>query len=271
MTANKRYHVIGVFASTTSRTIYVDNANPVVGSTQAVTFVSTNPRRRIGATPGSSTTNYFSGNIDEVRVYSGILSTGYRQNIFMIPPTFDPLTTFTGTPTLYGELTPKIQTVSLVISGITYATTGDGQGRWKTLPIITGLTNNTYNVTVNYTNIYGKTGSTIYTGGLIIALPGSTGLHIDYVPTGWTSGNIIATMTGFDPTYMIINNGGSSLYTFTGNGNFTYQFVDKRGTSGSITATTTGIDRIQPTFAGIISGATYTGNITITFADTNLS
>lgn len=57
---------------------------------------------------------------------------------------------------------------TLVISGTTYPTTGAGDGKWKTLPIITGLVNGTYNVTVNYTSIYGKTGTTIYTGGLTI-------------------------------------------------------------------------------------------------------
>lgn len=74
LVANKRYHIIGVFVSSTSRTIYVDNANPVSTTTTA-TFAATNPRRRIGRHPGSSTTNYFSGNIDEVRVYDKALNT----------------------------------------------------------------------------------------------------------------------------------------------------------------------------------------------------
>jgi hypothetical protein len=33
----------------------------------------------------------------------------------MIPPTFDTQTAFTGTPTLYGELTPKMYNINLVI------------------------------------------------------------------------------------------------------------------------------------------------------------
>lgn len=123
LSANKRYHIIGVFASSTSRTIYVDNANPVSTTTTA-TFATTNPRRRVGRHPGTSTTNYFSGNIDEVRVYKSALTAGERQNIFMIPPTFDEQTAFTGTPTLYGELPAKIRKVDLVINGITYFTTG---------------------------------------------------------------------------------------------------------------------------------------------------
>ena len=55
----------------------------------------------------------------------------------MIPPTFDVQTAFTGTPTLYGELPPKMRDVSLIISGITYQTTGANNGKWKTLPMIT--------------------------------------------------------------------------------------------------------------------------------------
>lgn len=57
---------------------------------------------------------------------------------------------------------------TLVISGTTYPTTGDGTGKWKTLPMITGLANGTYDVILNYTNVYDKTGTTIYTGGLVI-------------------------------------------------------------------------------------------------------
>lgn len=85
----------------------------------------------------STSTNYFSGDIDEVRVYNTALTTGERQNILMISPTFDTLTTYTGTPTLYGALSPKMYSINLVISGNTYSTTGDGPGRWKTNPFIT--------------------------------------------------------------------------------------------------------------------------------------
>lgn len=101
--ANKRYHIIGVFNSSTSRTIYVDNSNPVT-NTQTATFSATNQRRRIGRHPGTSTTNYYSGAIDEVRVYNKALTAEERQAIFMVPPTFDTQIAFTGTPTLYGSL-----------------------------------------------------------------------------------------------------------------------------------------------------------------------
>ena len=81
----------------------MDNTNPAT-NTQNATFSTTNPRRRIGRHPGTSTTNYFNGDIDEVRVYNKALTTEERQAIFMVPPTFDTQTAFTGTPTLYGSL-----------------------------------------------------------------------------------------------------------------------------------------------------------------------
>lgn len=55
-----------------------------------------------------------------------------------------------------------------------------------------------------------------------------TGVRIEYSSSTWTSGNVIATLTGIHPTYMIVNNFGSELFTFTGNGSFDYQFVDKQ-------------------------------------------
>lgn len=69
-----------------------------------MTFSATNQRRRIARHPGVSTTNYYSGAIDEVRMYNKVLTTGERQAIFMVPPTFDTQTAFTGIPTLYGSL-----------------------------------------------------------------------------------------------------------------------------------------------------------------------
>jgi hypothetical protein len=50
---------------------------------------------------------------------------------------------------------------------------------------------------------------------------------------------------------MIVNNYGSELYTFTDNGTFEYQYIDKQGTTGTLTATVTRIDKTVPTFAGV--------------------
>jgi hypothetical protein len=51
---------------------------------------------------------------------------------------------------------------------------------------------------------------------------------VDYDYATWTNTDVIATLTGLDPTYMIVNNYGSEFYTFTTNGTFDYQYVDKQ-------------------------------------------
>jgi len=104
-----------VFASETDRRIYVDAGTPGQ-STTGVVFSSNNPRRTVGRRAGSIITNFFSGNIDEVRVYNTALSAAEISGLYMDPPTFDILITYTGTPTLYGELTPKMHEINLVIS-----------------------------------------------------------------------------------------------------------------------------------------------------------
>jgi hypothetical protein len=127
--------------------------------TTAITLNTTTPRWTIGSYGGSTINNYFSGKIDEVRIYNKALSITQIQNIYFIPPTFDTQTVFTGTPTLYGEFTPKeyLSGTTVVISGYTIKTTTDGTGKWKTVPFTTGLANGTYNVTINYSNVYGDT------------------------------------------------------------------------------------------------------------------
>ncbi|HBB04544.1 TPA: hypothetical protein DCZ39_06765 [Patescibacteria group bacterium] len=93
--------------------------------TTSVSFsTSTSNRMTIGRMGDSSPDRYLNGAVDEVRVYDKALSQTEIDSLYMIPPTFDVQTAFTGTPTLYGEFTPKMRNVSLIINGTTYATTG---------------------------------------------------------------------------------------------------------------------------------------------------
>jgi len=55
----------------------------------------------------------------------------------------------------------------------------------------------------------------------------------------------------------VTNNSNLTSYTFTGNDTFTFEFQDAYGNTGSEIATVTGIDKTGPTFAGVISGASY--------------
>lgn len=242
--AGKWYHIVGIFASNTSRTIYVDGVQWWT-STNSVTFDTTSPEWTIGKYPGTAT-NYLSGSVDEVRIYNRVLSAAQIDELYMIPPSFDTQTVFTGTPTLYGELPEKIQTVDLVINDNIYPTTGVGNGKWKTLPMMSWLADGTYNVTLNYTNVYGKAWTTAYTNWLVI---NSTWMNISYNPSTDTTWNVVATLTGLDSSYMIINNSWSELRTFTGNGSFVRQYMDKQGTTWSKTATVTWIKSAVLTYS----------------------
>ncbi|MBU0626502.1 hypothetical protein KKG31_03800 [Patescibacteria group bacterium] len=85
---------------------------------------------------------------------------------------------------MYGTFPDEMYDVSLVISGTTYPTTGDGTGKWKSLPLSPALADGVYDVTLNYTNIYTKTGSRTYTSGLTIDLDGP---YVEYNPSTFTT------------------------------------------------------------------------------------
>ncbi len=275
--AGKWYHVVGVFSSPTSRTIYVNGVQWAT-NTVSVTLNTISQQRTVGKLPGTAT-NRFSGAIDEVRIYNRALSATEIQNLYMIPPTFDAQTAFTGTPILYGTLPPKITQIDVVISGVTLTTTtiGAGTGKRRTWPYATPFANGIYDVTLRYTNVYGITWQITYPNALTI---NTSGIIVTYTPNTRTSGDVIATLTGLDPTYMIVNNFWSQWYTFTGNGSFVYQYVDKQGTTGTTQAQVTWIDKIIPTFTGVVAGAVYTGSlsgnlylgqVSIDFTDENFS
>ncbi len=123
-----------------------------------MTLNTISQQRTVGKLPGTAT-NRFSGAIDEVRIYNRALSATEIQNLYMIPPTFDAQTAFTGTPILYGTLPPKITQIDVVISGVTLTTTtiGAGTGKRRTWPYATPFANGIYDVTLRYTNVYGIT------------------------------------------------------------------------------------------------------------------
>lgn len=129
-----------------------------------------------------------------MRIYNKALSVQEIKDLYMITPSFDTQTAFTGMPILYGELPPKITNVDVVISGVVISTTGTnaGTGKWKTLLYSTGFANGMYDVTLNYTNIYGNTGTVTYANALTIS---TTGIQVVYSPATWTSGNVVAILT----------------------------------------------------------------------------
>jgi hypothetical protein len=61
-----------------------------------------------------------------------------------------------------------------------------------------------------------------------------------------TNQDVVATITASEPV-TITNNGGSASYTFTGNGSFTFEFVDAAGNAGTAQANVSNIDKVAPT------------------------
>ncbi len=70
---------------------------------------------------------------------------------------------------------------------------------------------------------------------------------IGYSETEPTTKNVIARLVNPSTNITITNNNGSDTYTFTENGEFTFEFEDEKGTKGTSTAKVDWIDREKPT------------------------
>ena len=68
---------------------------------------------------------------------------------------------------------------------------------------------------------------------------------LSYSTTGITNQSVIATLT-LNETGSVTNNSGSTTYTFTGNGIFTFAYQDIAGNTGSAIATVNWIDKTAP-------------------------
>jgi len=73
-----------------------------------------------------------------------------------------------------------------------------------------------------------------------------------YSTTRPTNEDVTATLTGASEDITIINNDGKDTYTFTENGEFTFEFQDKAGNIGSVTARVNWIQK-----EGIIANISY--------------
>ncbi|MDD2537208.1 MAG: hypothetical protein PHU61_01805, partial [Candidatus Absconditabacteria bacterium] len=169
---------------------------------------------------------------------------------------------------VYGNTGSATATVSwidknAVIGTINYSTTGNTNE-----DVIANITFNKTGVTITnnrgsafhvftgngsfmfeFMDAYGNTGSETATVTRIdkSAVVGT----ISYSTTGNTNEDVTATIA-FNKTGVIItNNGGSPSYVFTGNGSFTFEFMDAYGNTGSTTASVSWIDQDLP--SGTIS------------------
>jgi pectin methylesterase-like acyl-CoA thioesterase/lysophospholipase L1-like esterase len=69
---------------------------------------------------------------------------------------------------------------------------------------------------------------------------------VSYSTTAPTNKDVVATITPSEAV-TITNNGGSTSYTFTANGSFTFEFMDEAGNIGTATAVVSNIDTTAPT------------------------
>ena len=73
ITTGQWYHIVGVFASATSRTLYVNGSQEATNATSVLYSGNTNAQLRVGRYVATAT-NYFSGYIDDARVYNKTLT-----------------------------------------------------------------------------------------------------------------------------------------------------------------------------------------------------
>lgn len=85
-------------------------------------------------------------------------------------------------------------------------------------------------------------------------------VYIDYSVKDITNQNVVARVYSPNSTLTITNNNGSDTYTFTENGEFTFEYVDAKGNAGKITAVVDKIDKEAPWAELIFSESTLTKN-----------
>ncbi len=101
------------------------------------------------------------------------------------------------------------------------------------------------NFTFEFVDKYGNKGSITATVTNIDKIAPTA--KIEYSTTDLTNKDVIVTLVNPSEEITIINNNSLNVYTFTENGEFTFEFVDKAGNIGTVTAIVNNIDKIVPT------------------------
>ncbi len=98
--------------------------------------------------------------------------------------------------------------------------------------------------TFEYSDEAGNTGSvTAIVNWIDRVAPKAT---VSYDITNKTNGKVVASLVEASEDIEITNNDGKDTYTFTKNGEFTFEFVDEAGNTGTAKAVVTWIDRTLP-------------------------
>jgi hypothetical protein len=163
-------------------------------------------------------------------------------------------------PTFFNTIkdpTTPIQRTSNNVNVVSVTTNG----------LLEGKSHGTGTVTVTIKDMYGNTAQ----ASIDVTVQNKIPLTCDitYQPNGATNQDVVATLTGCNKPITVTNNGGSTTYTFTSNGNFTFEFKDTYGNTGSKKAEVNRIDKTKP--VGTITYST-TGrtnqNVTATLTTT---
>jgi len=108
---------------------------------------------------------------------------------------------------------------------------------------------------LNVTDHANNTSDRLVLSPFTVTLTAPTG-YVTYDIPGLTNTDVIATLTGFSETWITItNNSWSAEYTFTGNGSFTFHFIDVAGNTWSVLATVNWIDKEAPVVSLLITSS----------------
>jgi cysteine-rich repeat protein len=168
------YLLTARYVNTTSRQIFVNGIQEWTNANN-VAFNAAVNRINIGRFADSTPTNYFSGCVDDVRVYASSLSTGQIYDLYARPATLTTSTTTNSSPLLTGTMLWTLDRIRLTISGTNYTWANLWNGTWTLTwgQISPALTSGTYTVTMLVTNPYNR--AVTYTGYFIYSPPPVSG------------------------------------------------------------------------------------------------
>lgn len=117
-------------------------------------------------------------------------------------------------------------------------------------------------------SIYGGKAS-----GTILSIAAPLETTVSYSPSNEiiTKQNVTATISFNRTEVTIINNSGKNTYTFSENGEFTFEYIDEYGFEGATTVKVTNIDKTAPVITGVENERKYKEFVTPIIKDENLN
>ena len=160
--------------------------------------------------------------------------------------TVNPKTTDDQTPSLSGNVNDLyLDEVSISVDGKDYpATVDDGEWILPDNAIDPALVDGTYDIVSTATDLAGNSGADETINELIVNMVPT--VRVDYSTEAPTNQDVVATLVGVNKSVTVTNNEGLNTYTFTVNGDFTFEYTDGVGHTGSVIASVRNIDKEVP-------------------------